>query len=66
METMSQHTSPNAWAFDMPCGCRMTGDTINGKRVLMFEPHALDCPNYLYALKEAEQQGKPVTTIDAR
>jgi hypothetical protein len=48
----------------LPCGCQMWTDVIDGNNIFMFEPHALDCEYYLYAVNEAERMGKLGPTID--
>ena len=50
----------------LPCGCRMGTDMVDDVETFIFEPHALDCENYLYVLAESRRQGKPTTIIDAR
>lgn len=47
----------------LPCGCKVGTD---GAETLIFEPHALDCENYLFFVAEVARQGKAMTTIDLR
>lgn len=50
----------------LPCGCQLGTDLIDGTPTFLFLPHALDCKYFRYVLEEADREGKPVTTLDAR
>ncbi len=50
----------------LPCGCQIGTTVIDGANTFMIEPHALDCPAYLFVLEETARQGKTTTTIDLR
>lgn len=49
-------------AVHLVCGCQ--GWTVDD--VFMFEPCSDVCPAYVIFLETAEEEGKPVTTLDLR
>jgi hypothetical protein len=50
----------------LPCGCHIGTDVIDGTNAFLIVPCSLQCDNYLFVLAESERQHKPTTIIDAR
>lgn len=49
----------------LPCGCVMGTETLpDGNEAFVFAPHSLDCEYYLYTIKAAEEQSKPMRKLD--